>query len=100
MKKEEHYTGLICKRFCAFYRSGKEELYCGTYSYLVSECKEEDLEDIPGELDTAFDEDEWIRDNICSRCDFLIDGCGYRDGEGTPPCGGYAVVEWLRKKHR
>jgi|Deesub1362A_J573_1020465.scaffolds.fasta_scaffold20528_1 hypothetical protein len=100
MKKEEQYIRLICKRFCAFHKEGKETLYCGTYRYLVSECKEQEIMDTPENQTPAFDEDRWIKENICSKCDFLEDGCGYREGEGTPPCGGYVIVEWLRKKNR
>jgi len=32
--KEAVYTSLICKQFCSYYKSGKEAIHCGGYSYL------------------------------------------------------------------
>ncbi|RMG75168.1 MAG: hypothetical protein D6710_00405 [Nitrospirae bacterium] len=99
MKKEKRLVDIICKRFCVFYKPGKEELLCGTYLYLLKHYDTTTLELVPADYRADFTMDEEIMKQVCKGCDFLKDGCGYRDGEGTPPCGGYTIVEWLLKKH-
>jgi hypothetical protein len=32
---------------------------------------------------------------VCEQCDFLADGCDFRQGLDSPPCGGYTVIEHL-----
>ncbi len=98
MPKDFLYTELICKRFCSFYKGGKEELQCQTYRYLRKNVPKNLLQDLPEDLTPDFSLDGWIREEICSHCDFIIDGCDYRDGNPSPPCGGYVVVEFLKKK--
>jgi phosphohistidine phosphatase len=98
--KEDSYTDIICKRFCAFYREGKEEFQCGTYLYLKEQFSAEDLRsflaDMPEHPDHT--EDDLILSIVCNKCDFLVDGCDYREGLDSPPCGGYIIVEHLIKK--
>ena len=98
--KEEEYTDIICKRFCTFYKEEKEELQCGSYLFLRERYS-------PGELEVAITgisdvpsraEDKTINDAVCSKCEFLVDGCGYREGHDSPPCGGYIIVEHLIRK--
>ena len=99
MKKDD-YTDIICKRFCTFYNSGKEELACGTYDFIFRNLT-------PGELESAiqgiaptpdFTCDRKIQGLTCEKCDFMIDGCDFREGVGTSPCGGYTIIEWLVKR--
>ncbi len=97
MKKEKAYIDLICKEFCIFYKEGREELFCGSYRYIVTNFPELKRETVPTEYEPDFTMDERIYEQVCSACDFLEDGCGYREGEGTPPCGGYTIIEWLFK---
>jgi len=97
-RKEEGYTGRICHAQCVFYREGKEEFLCGTYRFLVKHFSPEDLTGLPEKMEPDFSEDDWIMKNICKHCEFLVDGCDYREGNTSPPCGGYVVVEFLRKK--
>lgn len=98
--KEEQLTDIVCRTFCRFYKGGKEELQCGTYEYLKEHFTPEELlsllEDIPSFPGLTHDEE--IRDLICTRCEFLVDGCDFRDGLDSPPCGGYAIVEYLISK--
>jgi hypothetical protein len=98
--KQDRYTDIICKRFCQFYNEGKEELQCGTYMYLQklfsAEDLESSLEDIP--KTPSLTEDELIRELVCNKCDFLVDGCDFRDDRNSPPCGGYIIIEHLIKK--
>ncbi len=97
MKKQSRHIELICKGFCSFYKEGKEELYCGSYKYITEHYPDLKTGTIPPEYEPDFSIDEEIMKRVCSICDFLEDGCGYRDGEGTPPCGGYTIIEWLLK---
>lgn len=96
--KQEDYTEVICKGFCSFYKEGKEELLCGTYRFLRDNFTPDELAEVPEGIEPDFSEDAWLRDSICSKCDFLTDGCDYREGNPPPPCGGYVVAEFLRKK--
>jgi hypothetical protein len=96
--KKDPYSSRICKPFCAFYREGRETLLCGSYRYLMESCSIGELSEVPPVLKPDFSEDEWIGENICRNCEFISDGCDYRLGNPSPPCGGYAVVEWLRKR--
>ena len=98
MGKCQNYTSLICKGYCYFYKEGKEDLLCGTYQYIVTNFPEEAIKKIPAEYTPDFSKDEEIMEKVCLKCDFIEDGCGYRDGEGTPPCGGYTIIEWLLKQ--
>lgn len=97
--KTASYTDIICKKFCDYYKDGKEELACETYNFLAGKFTPGELEaglrDI-GEL-PDFLHDEEIKKLICENCDFLIDGCDFREGLNAPPCGGYTIIEWLIK---
>ena len=95
--KENKYTDIICKRFCKFYKEGKEELQCGTYLYLKELFSTEDLGSSLNEIPEtpSFTEDELIRERSCSKCEFLVDGCDYREGLDSPPCGGYVIIEHI-----
>jgi hypothetical protein len=92
---------LVCKGFCKFYKPGrKERLKCGTYDFLSRNLSPGELLHVcrgTGPHDLSRDED--IRAMICDRCEFLVDGCDFRDGLPSPPCGGYAVVESLLKRY-
>ncbi len=98
MKKEKHYKEAICKGFCLFYKEGKDELYCGSYKFITEHYPDLRAGTIPSDYEPDFSMDDEIMKRVCSICDFLEDGCGFRDGEGTPPCGGYTIIEWLLKQ--
>ena len=98
--KRDNYTDIICKRFCTFHNPDKEGLACGTYEFISRNLT-------PGEVESAiqgialapdFTRDRIIQRLICEKCDFMIDGCDFREGKNTSPCGGYAIVEWLMKR--
>jgi hypothetical protein len=100
--KDKDYTGLICKKFCSFYKEGKEDLYCGTYLFLKNNLTPHELQSIldlskaderPSEY--TFHADEEIKRLACEKCDFLIDGCDFREDGSHPPCGGYLIIEML-----
>lgn len=98
--KDSAYTKLICRPFCEFYSEGKESLLCGTYKYVRDRIGAPELERLTtGEEPTAdFIHERFIREQICPNCDFFVDGCDYIAGVHSPPCGGYRVVEVLKKK--
>jgi hypothetical protein len=98
--KADDYTNIICKKFCTFYREGREGLTCGTYDFIsrnvtLGELKSA-IQSTAPTPDFAFDEK--IRGLVCEKCDFMIDGCDFREGLDAPPCGGYTLMEWLIKR--
>lgn len=100
--KDERYTALICGKFCAYYKEGKEELRCGTYTFLTNTLTADELQAAlelsPLERPTAppaSAKDAEIDALVCSGCDFRIDGCDFREGGNELPCGGYAIIERL-----
>lgn len=97
--KKDIYTEIICKGFCSYYKGGKEDLTCGAYNFLAGELTPRELSSainyIKAKPDFSFDGQ--IIKLVCERCDFLIDGCDFREGLNMPPCGGYTIVEWLMK---
>lgn len=97
--KEPRFTELICKGFCSFYREGKEEMTCETYNFLTRNLTVSELEGLIHGIsktpDLSFD--DYIKSNICSRCEFLKEDCDFRAGKHSPPCGGYVVIESLAK---
>lgn len=97
--KDDSYTRIICKKFCRFFKEGKEELHCETYQFVKRRFPPEVLENLTKDFSGSpdFSQDSLIRELICTKCDFLIDGCDFRDGLGSAPCGGYGVVEHLIK---
>lgn len=97
--KTDEYTGIICKDFCRFYKTGRDEMACETYNFIASKFTPETLgSSIQGiNAKSDFSCDAEIKETICAGCAFLIDGCDFREGLGSIPCGGYTIVEWLLK---
>jgi|SRR5271169_1998798 len=100
--KNKDYTEVICGNFCSFYKVGKEDLHCGAYLFLRDNFTAQEIEllsKFAGGVDKSapqsFLRDDEIRELICNSCDFLIDGCDFRDNRSGPPCGGYTLVERL-----
>lgn len=97
--KEAAYTDLICKGFCSFYREGKEEFTCGAYEFLVKNLTERELRNLTISTVWSHDlsSDDYIERIICRRCDFYKEDCDFRAGKKSPPCGGYVIIESLRR---
>lgn len=95
---------LICRGFCRYYRPGREALQCGAYTVLsdhlatgeLKACTEPDRGKALSFPDS--DADSEIRMLACAVCDFLVDGCDFREDRSGPPCGGYYVLEILLKE--
>lgn len=97
--KTDRYTDIICRGFCSFYRGGREELTCGSYRFLVGNLTLTELKVLASGAGKQPDlsADEEICSLVCNLCDFLTDGCDFRAGLDSPPCGGYTIVEALLK---
>jgi hypothetical protein len=102
--KDRDHTNMICKGFCSFYKEGKEDLLCGAYLFLKKNLTLRELRSLldlskmderPAEQ--AFPADEEIKRLACDKCDFLVDGCDFREDGSHPPCGGYSIIEMLLK---
>lgn len=98
MKKKD-YTGLICKGFCKYYKAGREEISCGTYDFLVRNVAAGELRSLIRDVNPLPDLscDREIRALVCKQCDFMVDGCDFRQVATAPPCGGYTILEKLLK---
>ena len=98
--KKNNYTDIICRRFCRFYKGGREELTCGTYNFLLRNLTAGELKSsvLSVKSRAGFPLDEELRALACEQCDFLADGCDFRAGLDSPPCGGYAIIEQLLRE--
>jgi hypothetical protein len=89
----------VCEKLCAFYKPGKnEELKCGTFLFLERNLTGREVREAAREAEGErldLSRDESIRSMVCEKCDFLADGCDFRQGLDSPPCGGYTVIEHL-----
>ncbi len=100
--KDTDYTRIICRGFCSFYKEGKEDLCCGAFLFLK---KNLTLHELRSVLDLSkmaerpqkctFSADDEIKKLVCNKCDFLVDGCDFREDGSHPPCGGYSIIEML-----
>lgn len=100
--KEEDYVDLICRRFCRYYKGGREDVRCGTFSFLRRNLTSVELRALIGPARASgmagaatYSKDAEVKGLACDDCDFLVDGCDFRDNSSGPPCGGYAVMEML-----
>jgi hypothetical protein len=100
--KRRDYTDIICKKFCTFYKDGKEELTCGTYRFLAERYTPEELDHLISDLNMIPDYscDDEVMKFICAACDFVVDGCDFREKGDAPPCGGYTIVEAMITRHK
>lgn len=94
--KEELYTSLICKKFCYYYKPGKENETCNGYSYLKQSITPSELNDL---IEIFHLQMEEIANKnvsfICNECDFRIDGCDFFVDKSSYPCGGYLLISRL-----
>ncbi len=99
--KEKAYSKVICKGFCNFYKEGKEEIHCGGYEILINNVTPKEIQLLSHHLSKQpIDEsqknlDDFLMEFVCKRCDFEIDGCDFREGNPSPPCGGYIIISKL-----
>ncbi|MBI5044156.1 MAG: hypothetical protein HZC10_10105 [Nitrospirae bacterium] len=111
---------IICKNFCRFYKPEKDEaLACRGFNLvlnLVGEKKinEARISEITDFTLSDYPFDELLKERLCKKCDFVVDGCAFRDnphpslplstgegeggGEKKIPCGGYILLTNLLSK--
>lgn len=94
--KEDAYTSLICKKFCNYYKPGKEVELCGGYFYLQKFITSAEL----NELIKIFHLDRDVLTEaepffLCDKCDFREDGCDFFVNKSDIPCGGYILIRRL-----
>ncbi|MCX8031187.1 MAG: hypothetical protein N3A59_06395 [Thermodesulfovibrionales bacterium] len=92
--KEEHYTYLICKRFCKFYKDTKDEIQCSGYTLLRDNLTEGELRDLSDyflDKKVNYKKDKELYELLCMKCDFKNEGCDFIAGLQSPPCGGYII---------
>ncbi len=102
--KEDIYTEIICKGFCRYFKKGKEEMHCGGYQFLVDNLTVSELRQLAALSDGVEEiknrippDDENLFSLVCSKCDFLVDGCDFRENRSGPPCGAYILIDILVK---
>ncbi|HAK88846.1 MAG: hypothetical protein A2077_01520 [Nitrospirae bacterium GWC2_46_6] len=99
--KDKSYTEIVCKKFCKYYKEGKEELLCGGYEFLRNNLTPHELKimlnsPLPplnlrgGEGELYLDEE--LISLVCKQCGFFIDGCDFAESRSGPPCGGYILI--------
>ncbi|MCX7794135.1 MAG: hypothetical protein N2257_07025 [Thermodesulfovibrionales bacterium] len=96
--EDQEYRNIICKRFCSYYKSGKESLSCGAFNFLK-------LSLTPGELKGLIENKLFtplaIEDNeLCKSCKFSLNDCDFHAGLSEIPCGGYRIVKILKERNR
>ncbi len=99
--KKDAYKTFVCKRYCEFYKPGSKNNAdkCGSYNFIKRNLTPRELKNFiyDKKLKCDFSEDGVIYALACSGCNFLLDGCAFRAGLNSPPCGGYPIVENLLK---
>ena len=97
--KDKSYTEIICRKFCKYYKEGKEELLCGGYEILRDNLTAHELEMLAGSLKSGDEiknrippKNNEMTEFVCGRCNFFIDGCDFAENRSGPPCGGYMLI--------
>jgi hypothetical protein len=98
--KDRIYADIICKKFCKYYKEGKEELHCGGYEILRNNLTPYELKMLAGLLrpdenikDLIPSKNKALTKLICEKCDFFDDGCDFAEDGSGPPCGGYLIID-------
>lgn len=92
------YREVVCKGLCSFYKEGRDK-GCGTFTYLKRNLSPGEVRLFASGLKAPdFSRDNDLRHLACYKCDFLADGCDFRQGSSTNPCGGYSLIESLLKQ--
>ena len=99
-KREQYadrYTGAICERHCPYYAPEKSEKKCGAFLFLSRALTTGEISGARPAAGAALDEDRAVMELACRGCRFLKGWCPYRTAGGKP-CGGYMVLERLKKQ--
>ncbi len=93
--KQENYTFLICKKFCDYYKTGKESELCGGYFYLKKFVTPYELKSIIEVFHLEKGTSNQKLSFVCDMCDFREDGCDFFINKTKLPCGGYLIISKL-----
>jgi radical SAM protein with 4Fe4S-binding SPASM domain len=101
--KKASMVELVCTRYCSHYKPSQEEdMACQGFKFLQRLADRD-----PTTLDRLRPKDDFefkdryphlLHHALCQSCDFLIDGCDFKDSKHTrqsAPCGGYIATEQL-----
>ena len=103
----QYKVSFIRPNYQRFYKKNKKEEYaCNGFKVIekILETKKlyEKIKDLKIELKNVnYQNDNILNEVICSKCDFYIDGCDFRDANcnyDAPPCGGLIVISYLFEK--
>ncbi|MBW2318717.1 MAG: radical SAM protein [Deltaproteobacteria bacterium] len=97
---------LICKQYCSYYKEDQdEELFCQGFKVIQDfiERNRESTAFLHSENEKNFTDQfhHLLHHTLCQHCDFLIDGCDFKDPKytGRPaPCGGYIATDVLLER--
>ncbi|MBW2173683.1 MAG: radical SAM protein [Deltaproteobacteria bacterium] len=101
--KKTSLVEIVCARYCSYYKpSQKQGMACQGFK-LLQQCFDQDfssLKHFPPKNDHEFKDryPHLLHHTLCRPCDFLIDGCDFKDPKHTgqsAPCGGYVATEQL-----
>ena len=87
----------LCANFCAYFKPGKtEDLACRGYTLverllLAGRVRAFEKTNRAIKSETR----ESIVQNLCTACDFQIDGCDFMLDRQARPCGGFAFLAQL-----
>ncbi len=102
MDTKKHLIDLICKGYCKYYKESKnEDLCCEGFKFFERFFPLP--ANNPGKKDclSVFKYDSILMEILCKRCDFLSDGCDYRDEKHygiAPPCGGFILLHRIMEE--
>lgn len=99
--KRKAYSKIICEGYCSFYKEGKEEIHCGGYEVLINNLTPKEIQLLSYQISKEpFNNhpknlEDFLIEFVCKKCDFQADGCDFREGNPSPPCGGYIIISKL-----
>ncbi|MBI5025512.1 MAG: hypothetical protein HZC12_02055 [Nitrospirae bacterium] len=104
MKSKEHVR-LVCKGFCKFYKEGRsestrseEEMACAGLLFFES-LPSSRIESLIHNLSPEHVvHNNPLSGRLCESCEFSVDGCDFRAGSSSPPCGGYVLLSMMLEK--
>ena len=123
MDNKKQLIDLVCKGYCKFYKESKnEELACEGFRFferLLSSPVNTPDKKPPHLFLRELNRSEWalvsagnrcggeydsiLMNILCKKCDFLVDGCDYRDekyhSEATP-CGGFILLNKILEEQK
>jgi hypothetical protein len=100
---KREFSSIVCRPYCVFFKEGqKEDMACGAALVAVKLARRGLVStgDLPGPPDAQSPVRDYpiLRDLVCERCPFVLDGCDFRlpeRPEDAVPCGGFVLLGLL-----